>query len=159
MKKKLVGTIGLIFIISSVLSSLFNLTITGAVVGPYTRDYFSFIAIVLFLTGMVLIFMSKPNLVEITETDSGKQVLGLGLRKQLKRHRAAIESAAKKIGTGTGKEEKLRGYDLHSIRAGSGQRLLFTEGTNPNEVIAVAYLPDHGYGAWLKNNGKPYRNP
>ena len=150
MKKRVIG---LLLVILSGLLALFNLSFTGAVVGFLYPSYFAFVSLGIFIIGVALIFVSG-DLEEIAKTAGGKSVLANSrMRRTIRKHHEIIDAIGK-IGTNKGRQEHLKGYRLDSIRAGKGEKLLFTDEAN---VVLAGYVPDHDYETWLKNNGGPYR--
>jgi plasmid maintenance system killer protein len=65
--------------------------------------------------------------------------------KAIKAHdKGRINNALARIGTGSKDEEKLKGRDDYSIRAGGGERVIF-EYRGKEEAVLKDYHPDHDY--------------
>jgi len=67
-------------------------------------------------------------------------------QKAAKKHLAEAREAATKIGTGKGKEEKLRGREGYSIRARSGDRIVFVYDREHKIATLTDYVRGDDYG-------------
>lgn len=68
--------LGISLIVISILLSLFNLTFTGAVIGAFNTNYLSYLGILIFLVGVILLLEErkeeKKNIATITEREARK---------------------------------------------------------------------------------------
>jgi len=62
-----------------------------------------------------------------------------------KKHLEQARKAAEKIGTGKGKEEKLKGREGYSIRAPSGDRVIFVYDKTRATATLTDYVIDDNY--------------
>lgn len=153
MNKK--SIIGFFFIGFSILVAFSNFTITGAVIGALISNFVSVITIGLFIGGVFLLLESS-GLEKITTADGKKTVImSDDAIKKFRLYRREMLSAINKIGTGTGREKKMKHYDFYTIREGEKARLLFTN--DISEVNVIDYLTDHDYDRWMRSHEEHHK--
>jgi hypothetical protein len=124
----------------------FNATsnITGfAVVNDTWKVGCSLLGLLCVVGGVVLFISSgrgeiqESNLVELIETSRFKRAA--------KKHLSQARKAAQKIGTGTGKEEKLKDGRGYAIRAQGGDRVIFDYSKDRTKAELLDYVMGHKY--------------
>ena len=121
-------------------------SLTGAVIGLEEPNYFGIFGIAVFVAGIVLLFFARKR--EEKEGLEGKFTIIRTRRfeKAIKGYDLdKINRTAAKIGTGLGKEEKLKGRPDFFIRESGGGRIFFEYDPEHTTAILTDYTPDHRY--------------
>lgn len=154
MKKRFYSYLGAFFIIVGIILLLSYFSITGFIISENTsKEAIPLSGFVLLIIGIIFLMAGRGK-VGVLESEAGV-VLNVTkpFEKAIKRYDIErIDNALRKIGTGLGDEESLRGElkGSFSIHAGKGERVIFTYGNHHKEATLINYLPDHEYKKLLR---------
>jgi hypothetical protein len=141
---------GLSLIVLSALFAFSNLKITGGVIG-ISPQYFNLISIILFISGVALVFMAKsPALISLADSGIGITYSDKFKRAARRHNVGRVNQALAKIGTGLGKPHTISTKEKSIDGVENGARMIFDQ-TDSNNVHVKAYLSSHEYDAYLRN--------
>jgi len=101
-----------------------------------------------FYFGLISVIAGILFLAEAEERVPIRFIKTAGFEKASRKHsKSAINRAIAKIGTGAGKEERLKHVPGHSIRVSGGARIIFDYRDRGRTVVLTDYLPAHEYPA------------
>ena len=147
MKKRDLKFTGIILVILGVIILVNSYTtITGlTILNETTKTTISILGI-MFVVGGILLLMTrggKGRLERLSDANVNLEPTEK-FTKSIRRHNLAdINAAIRKIGTGKGKEERLKGGDGYSIRVSKGGRVLFDYDDSHSTAILEEYNPQH----------------